>query len=287
VIAAIVEAHEDLKASGYMKLENKSHELKDDDKGTDKQPAKEQRNQDKRSQDTKHWPRGPSKDYEEIDKLPFKGSPDPKHRQQSKIHDAMKNGLCLNCFEKGHVSRNCKKPMTAATKHFHASKMKFWNCCSGSSGLENHATTVLNSFGNYSFQGGTTVQVTANVYVPKLGYDLPSNSDGTFPTSISPTDLALTTIGVDTHSDATVVLRKLAFHIRPVDETMNTGGGESACEEEGPVIVEGEPGVFATIPALIADSPRTQLPCGCDVLLGNGEILPRPACGRDDEHRRR
>ena len=53
---------------------------------------------------------------------------------------------------------------------------------------------------------------------------------------------------------------------------MNTGGGESAHKEEGLVIVEGEPGVFATIPALIADSPRTQLPCGCDMLLGNGEI---------------
>ena len=79
VIAAIVEAREDLKASGCMKLEQKSHELKDDDEDTVKQPVKEQRSQDKRSQDTKHWPRGPSKDYEKIDKLPFKGSPDPKH----------------------------------------------------------------------------------------------------------------------------------------------------------------------------------------------------------------
>jgi hypothetical protein len=102
VIAATVEAREDLKASGHMKLEHKSTELKDDVKGTVKQPVKKQRNQ---SKDTKCWPRGPSKDHEKIEKLPFKGSPDPKHRQQPKTHDAMKNVLCLNCFEKGHVSR--------------------------------------------------------------------------------------------------------------------------------------------------------------------------------------
>jgi len=276
VIQSITDSHQDLKNSGYMKKEVHVKTM-DDDKAakSSKEAALQHRSNEGNDNSKSRYPKT-KRDYEKLDKLPFKTTPtDPKHRQQAKVHDAMKKGLCLNCFEPGHVSRNCPKEMTPATKHFHKMKMKFWNCCAESSSepLENRmtlaVTTAMESFGNSTFTGGTTMQAVANLYIPTHGYELP-NADGTFSSQVSP-NLVPTTIGIDTHGDATIVLREHAFRIRPVEETMNTGGGESLYEEEGLVIVEGEPGVFTTIPALIANTPD-QLPYGCDLLIGNGEI---------------
>jgi hypothetical protein len=105
----------------------------------------------------------------------------------------------------------------------------------------------------YSFQGGITVNATGFVRDPLNTHH---------PLSTRPL-----TIGLDSYSDVTVAHRDIVYGLRPIHQSLTTGGGNTYYHEEGLVDIVDGPCSFRTIPALVASDP-THLPTKCLLLLG-------------------
>jgi hypothetical protein len=78
-------------------------------------------------------------------------------------------------------------------------------------------------------------------------------------------------VGIDSYSDITVAHREIAYDIRRVCETVNTGAGEATYQEEGLVDIVDGLYSYRTIPALIAQTPD-HLPSSTHLLLGVQQI---------------
>ena len=104
-----------------------------------------------------------------------------------------------------------------------------------------------------SFQGGTTVNATGFVRDP---------TNLQHPLSTRPL-----LIGLDSYSDVTVAHRSIVYNVRPIHESLSTGGGSTDYHEEGLVDIVDGPCSFRTIPALVASDP-SHLPAKCLLLMG-------------------
>jgi hypothetical protein len=104
-----------------------------------------------------------------------------------------------------------------------------------------------------SFQGGTTVNATGFVRDPLNTHH---------PLSTRPL-----TICLDSYSDVTVAHRDIVYGVRPIHESLTTGGENTDYHEEGLVDIVDGPCAFRTIPALVASDPA-HLPTKCLLLMG-------------------
>ena len=207
-------------------------------------------------------------DYEKPSAFPGNlKAPGGNHAQKKQLYDNTISGACTRCHKHGHLRRNCPEAPKAWEKNFDKKGKKgtFWQSIAGAQNAiepEQHTNTFdLESFGTPSFEGGNALRATSVVR--------------TFPdkggTNLTRARLWDVTAGLDSQSDISIAGRKYAYGVRPVIESVNTGGGIAPYSEEGILDTCTSGNRFEPMPVLVANE-RCHLPRGCQVLVGQQQV---------------